>query len=410
MFETLEIPSRDVYIQVMKAKMAPDFCRMNAEQILQLIPEAFLEQLSAETKVNHQVKKLTGLTTFKLILFSMLNTQKLSLRVMEEFYKSANFKAFSGAEGTTKYNSIRDRIVTIDAAFFEKIFLMLFDHFNKELKEQQAIVKVDTTFIAISAKLVDWSLRNSGKNKNLRHLKLGISLKGSLPCHVKMFTDMTYANDEIALPQTILSTVAAKDSVITFDRGVQSRKAFQEFNNENLMYVARLSAKANIKVLKSNPLPAKTVSGTVTINEDVICQLKDRSNKWTTDIFRVIKGTIVESGQPILFITNCDALSPYEIAAIYKQRWEIEVFIKFLKQNLNLTHIVSRDENGIKVIIYMTLILAMLIIVYKKKNKIGSYKIAKLRLEIELDNLLLKEIVTLCGGDPQIAPHLWNTS
>jgi IS4 transposase len=67
-----------------------------------------------------------------------------------------------------------------------------------------------------------------------------------------------------------------------------------------------------------------------------------------------------------------------EIAEIYRQRWDIEVFFRYLKQNLNLKHIVSRNENAIKVMLYMTLILSILIIVYKKKNKISSYKIAKL--------------------------------
>ena len=95
---------------------------------------------------------------------------------------------------------------------------------------------------------------------------------------------------------------------------------------------------------------------------------------------------------------------------MYKQRWEIEVFFKFLKQHLNLKHIISRNDNAIKVMIYMTLILSMLLIVYKKLNKITGFKIAKLKFEIELDNLLIKEIVQLCGGDPRKAQHLWNSS
>ncbi len=71
---------------------------------------------------------------------------------------------------------------------------------------------------------------------------------------------------------------------------------------------------------------------------------------------------------------------------------------------------VSRSENGIKVMIYMTMILALLIIVFKKRNKISSYKIAKLRFEIQLDNLLMREIVVLCGGDPNNAIHLWDST
>jgi len=102
-------------------------------------------------------------------------------------------------------------------------------------------------------------------------------------------------------------------------------------------------------------------------------------------------------------------LSAYEVATIYKQRWEIEVFFKFLKQNLNLKHIVSRNENAIRVMIYITLILAKMIMVYKKKKNINGFKIAKLKFEIELDNMILKEIIKLCGGNPKKADCLWNT-
>jgi hypothetical protein len=71
---------------------------------------------------------------------------------------------------------------------------------------------------------------------------------------------------------------------------------------------------------------------------------------------------------------------------------------------------VSRDLNGIKVMIYMTMILAILLIAYKKLNKIKEFKIAKLRFEIELENEIIKTIVLLCNGDPNMAPHLFNTS
>jgi hypothetical protein len=100
----------------------------------------------------------------------------------------------------------------------------------------------------------------------------------------------------------------------------------------------------------------------------------------------------------------------YQIAAWYKQRWEIETFFKFIKQHLNVTHLVSRDANGIKVMIYMTMILAILIIAYKKINKIKSFKIAKLRFEIELENEMIKTIVMLCGGDPGKAAQYFSSA
>jgi hypothetical protein len=60
--------------------------------------------------------------------------------------------------------------------------------------------------------------------------------------------------------------------------------------------------------------------------------------------------------------------------------------------------------------VYMTMILAILIIAYKKINKLKGFKIAKLRFELELENEIIKEIVVLCGGDPSRATHLFSSA
>lgn len=57
----------------------------------------------------------------------------------------------------------------------------------------------------------------------------------------------------------------------------------------------------------------------------------------------------------------------------------------------------------------MTMILAVLILAYKKLNKIKGFKIAKLKFEIELENEVIKTIVILCGGNPEKAAHLFNS-
>jgi IS4 transposase len=111
------------------------------------------------------------------------------------------------------------------------------------------------------------------------------------------------------------------------------------------------------------------------------------------------KGKVRKKENTFYFFTNNLELSPKEIADIYKQRWEIEVFFRFIKQELNASHFLSVSENGIKVIIYMTLIAAMLLLLYKKINDLG-YKTAKRRFTIELWEAIVKIIVKECGGDP----------
>jgi IS4 transposase len=76
-------------------------------------------------------------------------------------------------------------------------------------------------------------------------------------------------------------------------------------------------------------------------------------------------------------------LSAKEITDAYRRRWDIEVFFRFIKQELNVSHLISLNKNGIEVMLYMTLIVAMLILIYKHANNIG-YKTAKRRFEMEI--------------------------
>ena len=71
-----------------------------------------------------------------------------------------------------------------------------------------------------------------------------------------------------------------------------------------------------------------------------------------------------------------------------------EVFFRFLKQELNFSHLMSVNKNGIKIILYMTLIASMMILIYKRINEFG-YKTAKRRFSIELDDIRFDEMKTL---------------
>lgn len=381
---------------------------MNASSLLNLIPIEELEFLSAETKTDYQVKKLTGPTMFRLILFSMLNSNKASLRIMESFYHSATFKALAGKENsTTKYNSIRDRIATINAEYFEKIFYLLFDKFSYKLKEKKSLIRFDSTMIAVSSKLVDWGMK-VGHKTNKKQLKYTVGMKDSFPCHVEIFKNQKELSEDKTIPEAILNYKNNKEGIIVFDRGVSSRKVYEKFTSDDLRFVTRINTNVVYKEIKQNKL-IKQKKSDIQINEDVSVFLKDRDGKWMNNSLRIIKACI-KDGKDIYFLTNIENLSAAEVAYIYKQRWDIEVFFKFLKQELNFGHLVSRTDNGIKVMLYMTLILSILIIAYKELNKLKGYKIPKLKFANELESDIIMEIVILCGGQPSKMKHLFNDS
>jgi transposase len=114
--------------------------------------------------------------------------------------------------------------------------------------------------------------------------------------------------------------------------------------------------------------------------------------------FRIISFKPANRDNQIVLITNIIELAANEIAEMYRRRWDIEVFFRFIKQELNFSHFLSLNENGIQVVLYMTLITAMLVMIYKKENEIG-YKTAVRRMGMELESLVMAIVVIQSGGD-----------
>jgi hypothetical protein len=382
---------------------------MTASALIGLIPAITFQELAVETNVDAHVKKLSGEVVFKLILFSMLNSEKLSLRVMESFLQSAQFKSFSRFDILDgKYNSIRDRICSINPAYFERIFDTVFSIYNKELKEESALLKTDSTCISIASKLLSSGIEMGSDNR--KFVKCSVNLKGSIPSSVKVFTDQSYACEDNALGELISDNDVFKNEIVVFDRGIRSRAIYDKFTGEGKSFITRGANNIRCMDAIDSVIGTKPGNATITLKSDQTGYLCSKQTKRTTYKYRVIKGVIDKSGEDICFITTVTDEDAYTIAQCYKQRWDIEVFFKFIKQHLNAKHLISRDINGIKVMVYMTMIVATLITAYRKINQIKSFKIAKLKFELELDNEITKEIVILCGGDPAKAPHLFNSA
>ena len=93
-------------------------------------------------------------------------------------------------------------------------------------------------------------------------------------------------------------------------------------------------------------------------------------------------------------------MTSIEIADAYKLRWDIEVFFKFLKQNLQFKHFITHNLNGMMVYVYSILIAAILFIIFKHQNKLTGFKIPLLQFTLEIEKEIIRDLVILCGGDP----------
>jgi hypothetical protein len=382
---------------------------LSVSKLIKMIPEELLEEIGIETQVDHQVKHLHGALMFKLFLYSILKSERLSTRLMEFFYNSSEFTSFSDKGGhKTRHSSIADRLKTIDAKYFEQIFLVFGEKLEKQFrtksKKVAEILRFDSSLVTIGSGLVDYGFQVSkkstqGQGKN--QIKFTIGLKGLLPSDAQLYTQKEYSAEDIALGEAILKSSYKKDSIVVFDRGLKKRNAFAQFDAQGISFVTRANTQIKYEKVKDHKKIKGRKTETLILEEDLLVYLFDRYHKKMDVPFRLIRAIIKRTGEPIYFLTNIKDMMAGHVTEIYHRRWDIEVFFRFIKQELNFSSLVSYDKNGIKVMMYMILITSMMILIYKKVNKIDGYKISKLAFIDELQMGIVKEIVIACGGDPK---------
>lgn len=380
---------------------------MKIEKLLSLISDDLLMELAIETGVDHYAKKLQGEVIFKLLLYCIISHRDNSLRTMESAYEKVAFQILNQRynRGSVKFNSISERLSTIKVAYFEKLYICCVHAYKKELNaDTEKLIRFDSTIVALSTKLLEIGYQLKGGNaEDFKQLKFTVGFS-DIPETVHFFHDQKYTSENVALKESILAQAQKETETIKiFDRGITARNTYDEFTEKNIQFVSRLNDKARHEaVITRDDLKDGLYTDTLKIISDTWCYLYNSNKGKTKHPVRRIEAVRIKDGKPIVFITNIKNIDASAITEIYKRRWDIEVFFKFIKQLLNFKHLVNRSENGVQVMLYVTMIAAILITTYKKLNHLTGFKIAKQKLEQELETAILKNLITMCGGNPNL--------
>lgn len=382
---------------------------MRVLDLLRLIPEERLSFLADHHKTDHKTKKLPASLLFKLLLYSQFEVKHNSLRVMENIFSSYAFSHLSDKPKAQKihYSSISERLSRADATFFEALYNDCLERFSAQLpskgSKQHQLLRFDSTLISLSSKLIKIGFRSGGSQEHVKQLKFTMGVS-ELPEYVSFHHEATFNSENVALKQAILNCPTSDKCIVVVDAGLQSRDAYDQFFEKGISFITRINPNPRSVVVEENNLAEADRQATgLQIMADRKVYLYNRTGKKTKHAYRYIEA-VRSDNTTLAFLTNIFDLQADEIAGLYKKRWDIEVFFKFLKQELNFSHLLSRSINGIKAILYVRMILSMLIITYQKLNQIKSSKSAKQRFALEMEAELMKFIVRLYGGDPDKPP------
>ncbi len=374
---------------------------IHADEIINLVSDELLDTLAYETGVDYSVQKLHGKTLFKLFLFSLLHQGNVSLRVLEAIFSSKKFQSLFGMQNVSiKHSALGMRLQSMNPLYFERIFTSLLEH--PKLKDvcfgntKIQTHKIDSTFVGIAEKLLRHGLRNGKSEDHRRHVKYSVALSGSIPVHIVLCKGQSSISEDIALPPVVKNIPKNKDGTVhvaIFDQGIHKKQTFVDLFRENIFFVSR-AEKHPFMTVESLSLEEQETK-TLTILSDEIVKFSSKKTetqrRTLPEEFRLVTGKNKKTGKVFHFITNIRFLSATEITELYKSRWEIETFFKFIKQELGFTHMVSRTENGIRCVMYLTMIAAILLTLYRKMNKITGWKVAKIQFLDELEFNIHKE-------------------
>ena len=347
-------------------------------QILKLIPRSDFERIVKETGAEYRSKGLSSWSQFVGMLFCQLGRAH-SLREIEGGLKSCEGKlAHLGIEAPAR-SSLSYANGHRPWELFEKVFYELFETVaakavgKKKFRFKNKLVSLDSTVIDLCLSMYDWA--KFRRTKGAVKLHLVLDHDGYLPCF-GIITEGKVADVKAAHQMHF-----APDTIVVDDRGYNDYRLFAKWTEGGVYFVTRMKDNALFEVVEERAAPK---------NRNI---LKDQTIRLTgagaqdkcPHLLRRIEAVREDTGGILVFITNHHGLGASTIAAIYKDRWQIELFFKALKQNLKIKTFVGTSANAVKTQIWTALISMLLLRYLQLASRFGwslSNLVALLRMNL----------------------------
>ena len=236
------------------------------------------------------------------------------------------------------------------------------DHSYPDFEIDKNVFVLDSTTISVSIILMKWAQGKYSRGAVKMHALL--DLRGSIPVFIHV-TDGKYhdvnALDEIQVFQ---------DAIYVMDKAYLDFKRLYDLNRSGAFFVIRAKDNLKFKAILSRKIDKSTGLRC----DQTIKLLGPKSKHLYPEKLRRIKYYDQEKGLMLVFLTNNFDIEAMDIATIYKNRWQIEVFFRWIKQNLQIKTLWGHSENAVKTHLWIA-ICTYLIVAYLKHQIKSSYSV-----------------------------------
>ena len=354
-----------------------NFCSIFS-QLLQLFPRVEFQHMVKETHAERHAKGFTCWGQFVAMLFCQLGRAH-SLREITGGLRSCEGKLKHLGITAPSHSTLAYANEHRPWELYQQVFLRLFERCRvqvvgkKTFRFKNKLISMDSSTIDLCLEMFDWARFRRTKGAIKLHLLLDHD--GYLPSFAIVtegnVSDVKVAHQFHFDPGTI----------VVDDRGYNDYALFGKWTFQGVYFVTRMKENALYEVVGEKKIPQKR-----NILKDELIEFKDpKAREKCPYPLRRIEVFDPDKKEVLVFLTNNLDLGASTIASIYKDRWQIELFFKALKQNLKIKTFVGTSANAVKIQIWTALIAMLILRFLQLRSKFNwslSNLVALLRMNL----------------------------
>ena len=373
------------------------------QQLFKFIPRYRFDKTVEKVSGDRYCKSFSAWQQFLTCLYAQI-TGKDSLREIASGLATNQSRLYHLGMAAVAKSTLADAMNRRSPEIFEALFKEILDRTiacapGHGFKFHNPLRVIDSTTINLCLTQYDWAYYRKHKGAIKLHTELDLS--GNIPCFVLMsngkMSDIRAAKENI---------VIVPDSIYTFDKGYYDLSWFQQINNARAFFVTRVKDNARIEFLGQHRPPDEKRG---VLRDEIIWFTGTESVKKFPGELRLVEFYDEETDKVYRFITNNFTLAASTIAAIYKRRWQIELFFKWIKQNLRIKSFLGTSENAVMTQIWVALIHYLLVAYIKF---ISGIKISLTEITIRIRDALMMnyDLMEILQWDRRtiLKPPDWN--
>jgi hypothetical protein len=360
-------------------------------QLLKLVSRHEFEGFANQHHSGGKLRKTSRWSQFVAMCLGQLSGRQ-SLRDIETNMKTKNARLYHlGATPIARSSLSRlndQQPESLYEALFAKLYVKCQRHApGHGFRFKNPLYTLDASLIDLSLKLFPWTHYALGKAAAKLHVSLDHA--GNIP-HFAAITEGKVTDIEIG--RTLNYN---KGSIVVFDKGYTDYKWFRSLNNKGIFFVTRLRKNAIYRVEERRCVDKPkglTCDQTITLTGV-------KPKKLGLPQLRRIGYRDADTGKHYEFLTNNFKLSAHTIARLYKERWQVELFFKWIKQNLKIKSFVGTSKNAIMTQIWVSLC-AYLLLAYLKFSAKLSWSLQRIVRVLQLNIFIRRDLLALLRDDP----------